>query len=32
MIFGLTEDKDGNIWFGTGKGIGRIDGDTVQYY
>ncbi len=32
MIFGLTEDKDGNIWFGTGRGIGRIDGDTVQYY
>ena len=31
-IFGLTEDKDGNIWFGTGRGIGRIDGDTVQYY
>ncbi|MDX2474997.1 MAG: two-component regulator propeller domain-containing protein [Candidatus Krumholzibacteria bacterium] len=32
MIFGLTEDKDGSIWFGTGRGIGRIDGDTVQYY
>lgn len=32
MIFGLAEDKDGNIWFGTSKGIGRIDGDTVQYY
>jgi len=31
-IFGLTQDKDGNIWFGTGRGIGRIDGDTVQYY
>lgn len=31
-IFGLSEDKDGNIWFGTGRGIGRIDGDTVQYY
>ncbi len=31
-IFGLTEDKDGNIWFGTGSGIGRIDGDTIQYY
>jgi peptidoglycan hydrolase-like protein with peptidoglycan-binding domain len=31
-IFGLTEDKDGNIWFGTGHGIGRIDGDAVQYY
>ena len=32
MIFGLTEDKDGNIWFGTGRGVGRINGDTVQYY
>ena len=32
MIFGLTEDNDGKIWFGTGRGIGRIDGDTVQYY
>ena len=31
-IFGLTEDKEGNIWFGAGRGIGRIDGDTVQYY
>lgn len=33
-IFGLTEDNDGNIWFGTGRGIGigRIDGVTVQYY
>ncbi len=29
-IFGLTEDKDGNIWFGTGRGIGQIDGDTVR--
>ncbi len=32
MIFGLTEDKDGKIWFGTGRGIGRIHGDNVQYY
>lgn len=31
-IFGITEDKDGNIWFGTGRGIGMIDGDTVKYY
>ncbi|MGI9517130.1 MAG: serine hydrolase [Pirellulaceae bacterium] len=31
-IFGITEDQDGHIWFGTGRGIGRIDGDTVQYY
>lgn len=32
MIFGLTEDTDGSIWFGTGRGVGRIDGDTIQYY
>lgn len=32
MIFGLAEDKDGNIWFGTARGIGRIHGDAVQYY
>lgn len=31
-IFGISEDKDGNIWFGTGKGIGRIDGDSIRYY
>ena len=31
-LFGLTEDKDGKIWFGTGSGVGRIDGDRVQYY
>lgn len=29
-IFGLTEDSDGNVWFGTGRGIGWIDGDTVH--
>ncbi len=32
MIFELTEDNDGNIWFGTSGGLARIDGDTVQYY
>lgn len=32
MIFGLTEDKDGNIWFGTTRGIGRIDGNAVRYH
>ena len=32
IIFGLTEDKDGNIWFGTAPGIGRIVGDIVRYY
>lgn len=32
QVFGLTEDKDGSVWFGTGAGIGRIDGETVHYY
>ena len=32
MIFGLTEDADGNIWFGTGRGIARIHGHAVQHY
>lgn len=31
-IFGMTEDKDGTIWFGTGRGVGRIDGENVKYY
>lgn len=33
-LFGLTEDKEGKIWFGAGRGVGRIDGeaDTVEYY
>ncbi len=31
-VFGLTEDEDGNLWLGTGRGVARIDGDTVQYY
>ena len=32
MIFGLTEDAAGGIWFGTGRGVGRIDGETVKYW
>ena len=31
-IFGITEDRDGNIWFSSGRGIGRIDGKSVRYY
>ncbi|MEM8679374.1 MAG: two-component regulator propeller domain-containing protein [Planctomycetota bacterium] len=31
-VFELAEDKDGNIWFGTGNGIGRIQGDAVRFY
>ncbi|MEM7455111.1 MAG: serine hydrolase [Planctomycetota bacterium] len=32
MIFGLSEDRDGNIWFGTGSGVGRISGGLIQYF
>lgn len=24
-IFGLTEDRDGSIWFGTGRGVGHLE-------
>jgi ligand-binding sensor domain-containing protein len=29
MIFGILEARDGNIWFGTLKGVSRYDGSTV---
>lgn len=32
MIFGFLEDRNGQIWFGTGNGICRIDGDSVETY
>ena len=31
-IFGLTEDRDGSIWFGTGRGVGRLQGETAFYF
>lgn len=31
-IFGLTEDRDGDVWVGTGAGVARISGDSVRYY
>jgi len=31
-IFGSLEDKSGNIWFGTAKGICRYDGKTFNYF
>tara|TARA_R110002126_G_scaffold1402_8_gene7977 strand:- start:8755 stop:9843 length:1089 start_codon:yes stop_codon:yes gene_type:complete len=31
-LFGLTEARDGSIWFGAGGGVGRIVGDTVLYF
>ena len=30
MIFGLLEDTQGNIWFGTGEGVCRYDGVRVE--
>jgi ligand-binding sensor domain-containing protein len=32
LIFGIIEDKNGNIWFGTAKGICRYDGKTFNYF
>ena len=32
MVFGFEEDRDGQIWFGTGSGLVRIAGDTVTYF
>ncbi len=29
MIFGILEDHDGNIWFGTVNGVYRYDGNTI---
>jgi ligand-binding sensor domain-containing protein len=31
-IFGSIEDKNGNIWFGTAKGVCRYDGKTFNYF
>lgn len=32
MFFGITEDKESNIWFGTLKGICRYDGTSFNYF
>jgi hypothetical protein len=29
MICGILEAYDGSIWFGTGKGVNRYDGNTI---
>jgi ligand-binding sensor domain-containing protein len=32
VIFGIIEDKNGNIWFGTAKGVCRYDGKSFDYF
>lgn len=32
QIFGITEDKSGNIWFGTAYGVCRYDGKSFDYF
>lgn len=32
LIFGIIEDKIGNIWFGTAKGVCRYDGKSFNYF
>jgi len=32
LIFGITEDNEGNIWFGTLEGICKYDGSTFNYF
>jgi ligand-binding sensor domain-containing protein len=29
MVFGIFEANDGSIWFGTGDGVYRYDGNTI---
>jgi ligand-binding sensor domain-containing protein len=31
-IFGIMEDDDGNIWFGTAKGVCRYNGKSFNYF
>lgn len=32
VIFGIMEDKAGNIWFGTAKGVCRYDGKSFNFF
>jgi ligand-binding sensor domain-containing protein len=32
MVFGITEDRQGRIWFGTTAGVGSYDGASVRNY
>ena len=31
-FLGISEDKEGNIWFGGDDGVWRYDGKTVNYF
>ena len=31
-IFGITEDKNGNLWFGTSTGVAQVEEDRVRYF
>ena len=32
MLFGITEDKKGGIWFGSGRGAARYDGKSFNHF
>ena len=32
QVFGIAEDKEGNIWFGSAKGVCRYDGKTFEFF
>ena len=32
QVFGINEDTEGNIWFGTERGICRYGGDSFEYF
>jgi len=32
MLFGITEDTDGNIWVGSLNGVGRYDGEAFDWF
>jgi ligand-binding sensor domain-containing protein len=32
QVFGITEDRSGNIWFCTANGVGRYDGKSINYF
>jgi len=32
MFFGIAEDKEGGVWFGSLKGVYRYDGNSLEYF